>query len=207
MPNSSKDISGNPSIALDANKKAALGQGGLNIDYRGRDNCPYGEEATKDKEDFIGLVIHHTDNDHDTDWYVNYQFTFDKERDGHFGYHFYISPKGKVIQGAPLTVRTNHVKRSDREERKKNEYLEFQNKNTIGISCVGAGDDKTGTSNPTQLQKQAVYNLAFSLCKYYGISFDKVAGHSELQTDRGDSEGKELAKKIRSWFSPAKPGV
>jgi hypothetical protein len=43
--------------------------------------------------------------------FVKYQHNGDASRGGnHFGYHVYAFPSGDIVQGAPLSVRTNHIK-------------------------------------------------------------------------------------------------
>jgi N-acetyl-anhydromuramyl-L-alanine amidase AmpD len=198
-------IPGRPSIILSEDGKVATGRDGLNIEYKGKDSSPYGIDATKAKQKFIGLIIHHTGDDHDTDWYVDYQIKGDKVRKGHFGYHFFISPEGRVVQGAPLTKRTNQI--SPESSVRLKFRKEFQNTNTIGISCVGAGKTKPDRSEPTEKQKTAVYQMVFALCDLYSIPFDAVVGHGEIQSNRMAVEGLELAKTIRAWSSaePAAP--
>lgn len=190
-------IPGRPSIVLSGDGKVATGRDGLNIEYRGKDDCPYGIDATRAKKNFIGLIIHHTGDDHDTDWYVGYQIRGDRERGGHFGYHFYISPEGRIVQGAPLTKRTNQI--SPSANVRLNFRKEFQNTNTIGISCVGAGKTNPDRSEPTEQQKTAVCQMAFALCDLYSMPFDAVVGHGEIQSNRMAVEGRDLARSIRAW--------
>lgn len=188
-------IPGRPSLTLTEDGKIAIGRDGLTVDYAGDDACSYGDSATRRRSKFVGLVIHHTAPDHDTDWYVDYQIRGDRERGGHFGYHFYISPRGRIVQGAPLTKRTNHV--SPKGEVRRSFGSTLQNTNAIGISCVGAG--KASGFDPTDEQEQAVLDLCFALCDLFSLPFDAVVGHGEIQTNRMKSEGTALAKIVRSW--------
>jgi hypothetical protein len=197
-------LPGRPSILLTQNDKIAIGQDGLTIEYRGKDNCPYGADATANKRSVIGLVVHHTAADHDTDWYVQYQITGDPERRGHFGYHFYIAPDGKIIQGAPLGKRTNHI--SPKAEVRRPFGAHLQNTNSMGISCVGAG--RPDGSAPTAAQANAVSILVFALCDVFTIPFTSVVGHGEIQTNRHRTEGTELAKTVRGWQDePPSPAI
>ena len=186
-------IPGRPFIILSANSKIAKGNNGLDIIYKGSDDSPYGVSATRNKKDFEAIIIHHTSPKQSTDWYVKYQIRGDSERGGHFGYHFYISPEGKIIQGAPLTKRTNHIspKSSIRKRRS------IQNTNAIGITCVGAGLPQ-GFS-PTNMQVAVAYDLVFALCDVFSIPFGEVYGHGEIQTNRHRTEGASIALEVRNW--------
>lgn len=184
-----------PSVDISSDQKQAIGQNGLEIEYRGSDSCPYGRSATQNKRAFEAVVLHHTADDQSTDWYVQYQINGDPGRGGHhFGYHFYISPAGEIIQGAPLTKRTNHVKRSEHAKR----YpfgRHANNTNTIGVSCVGAGKP---TFQPTLEQVSATELLVPALCAAFDIDRDHVYGHGEIQSDRHSSEGASIAKTVRA---------
>ncbi len=181
------------SVTISRNGKIVSGNGGLSIEYRGVDNCPYGKSATADKEDLSGIVIHHTAPDHDADWYIQYQIDGDPVRGGHFGYHFYIAQDGKIVQGAPLTKRTNHVKPSSASQRR-TFRRELNNKNALGISCVGAGKRRF---SPTTEQTVAVFALTQALCDALEISYDNIVGHGEIQTDRDPTEGTDPAERMR----------
>lgn len=183
------------SITLSADGKRAIGSGGLSIAYRGSDTCPYGQSATSRKKPFCAIVVHHTDPRFDVDWYVNYQLEGDPERGGHFGYHFYIGYDGRIIQGAPLTKRTNHVKPAGAAERRAF-GKKADNTNAIGITCSGAGKPEF---RPTPQQLTSLYALARALCKFYGIAFGEIYGHGEVQTDRHETEGRSAAQAMRAW--------
>jgi hypothetical protein len=188
-------IPGRPTIAISSDRKKVVGSEGLNIIYRGVDSCPYGKTASRNKKEFAAIVLHHTSPRHDTDWYVQYQIDGDRERKGHFGYHFYISPEGSIFQGAPMTKRTNHVSSKSRVRRNIGKFA--SNSNSIGITCSMAGLPQ-GFS-PTNMQVSVVYDLVFALCDTYGISFSNVFGHGEIQNNRHKTEGASLAREIRSW--------
>ncbi|QRM35416.1 peptidoglycan recognition family protein [Microvirga sp. VF16] len=186
---------GRGSIDLSSDGKIAIGRNGLDIEYRGRDSCPYGNSATMSRRDFEAVIVHHTAPDHNTDWYVQYQIDGDPARGGHFGYHFYIAPDGKIIQGAPLTKRTNHVKPSNMPQRRPF-GRHANNTNAIGITCVGAGRP---SFQPTTQQVDSVERLTSALCQTYNINFEKIYGHGEIQTDRHATEGRSAAEIMRRW--------
>lgn len=196
-------LPGRPSIRLSQDGKIAHGHDGLAIEYAGADDCPYGRSATNNRKKFAAIVLHHTAPDHDTDWYVKYQIKGDKERGGHFGYHFYVSPDGRVVQGAPFDKRTNHV--NPERDVRRDFGLEAQNTNAIGISCVGAG--KPTLSQPTKMQIERVRVLVFALCDVFNIPFTSVFGHGEVQTNRMKSEGTAMAREIRAWRDDPAPSV
>lgn len=184
-----------PSISLSSNGKIANGDHGLEIEYRGSNDCPYGKSATRDRRNFSAIMVHHTSPKHTTDWYIQYQIDGDSARGGHFGYHFYIYPNGKIIQGAPLTKRTNHIKPS--RHKKRRDFGRFANNtNAIGITCGGAGKPDF---RPTQQQLSSLRDLAFALCNSFKIEFTKIYGHGEVQTDRHPTEGQTAAEEMRNW--------
>ncbi len=188
-------------LALSGDGKRLLPSGGLTIAYRGDDACPYGVTATNNRAAFAAIVLHHNSPVHTTDWYVQYQIDGDPGRGGHhFGYHIYVAPDGRIIQGAPMTKRTNHVSGDNRVRRSIGRFA--NNTNAIGITCSEAGlvsGDRTVGSRPTQAQTDAVFSLVWLLCDLYGIPFSHVWGHGEIQTTRHRSEGSAQAQEIRSW--------
>lgn len=194
--------SGNrPSITLSADGKIAIGQNGLDIEYRGSDRCPYGRSATRRKQNIAAIIVHHTSPRHTTDWYVQYQIDGDASRGGHFGYHFYIAPDGRIIQGAPLTKRTNHVKPSHRSQRR-DFGRHANNRNAIGITCSGAGKP---VFQPTSEQLESLRALTWALCQEFSIEFSKIYGHGEVQTDRHRTEGRSAAVEMRDWTNSDGP--
>lgn len=186
---------GRPSITISTDGKVVTGHDGLEIEYRGMDNCPYGKSATDNKKKFVGIVLHHTSPRHSTEWYIRYQIDGDRVRGGHFGYHFYISLAGIIYQGAPLTKRTNHISPHSSVRRSFGSIV--QNTNSIGITCSRAGANDG--FQPTDEQVRQVKTLTFALCDALEIPFANVFGHGEAQTNRMYSEGRFLAEEIRSW--------
>ena len=191
---------GRPSIDLSSDGKMAIGRNGLNIEYRGRDSCPYGKTATQMRKAFEAIIVHHTSPDHTTDWYVQYQIDGDPARGGHFGYHFYIAPDGKILQGAPLTKRTNHVKPSGEPQRRPF-GKHANNTNAIGITCSGAGRP---SFQPTA-QQVDFERLTAALCQTFSIDFDRIYGDGEIQTDRHETEGRSAALAMRHWAPTGGP--
>lgn len=184
-------------LNLSQDGTVAIGSNGLEIEYQGSDTCPYGQSATSRKKPFRAVVVHHTDPRFDVDWYVRYQIEGDRQRGGHFGYHFYIGYDGRIIQGAPLTKRTNHIKPVGQPERRAF-GKSADNTNAIGITCSGAGKP---SFKPTQMQLASLYPLTRALCQVYGIKFSEIYGHGELQTDRHETEGRSAAQLMRAWPS------
>lgn len=162
---------------------------GLNIVDRIDPNAEYGRGATERKQQFTGIVMHHTSDNHGGEQAVKYGQSVDPERGGAFGYHFYIDRDGTILQGAPMDRRTNHVKDPTSDRRK--DRTGISNENAIGISLVGKGGDET----PQQLA--AAKQLALSLRETYGIDPGRIVGHGDLQNDRESTEGQAALKAIR----------
>lgn len=188
-------LPGRPSLSLTADGKAAVGSEGLAVGYHGVDTCPYGKTASRKKQDFDAIVLHHTEPRHSTEWYVKYQIDGDSKRGGHFGYHFYIAPDGKILQGAPLTKRTNHVSPATSVRRSFGAFA--HNFNAIGITNSGAG--LPDRSSPSTQQQETTKTLVFALCDLFDIPFANVFGHGEVQNNRMMAEGRDLARLVRSW--------
>lgn len=186
-----------PSIRLINGDKVAQGQGALHIEYRGSDTCPYGRSATRNKRPFDAIVLHHNKQGVSADALVRYQINGDATRGGHFGYHFYIAPDGHIIQGAPLTMRSNHVKPSNHSKRRAL-GRHASNANAIGVSCTGAG---WPDFRPTAAQIAALDMLVPALQDTYDVPAQHIYGHGEIQTDRHETEGTSVAKRMRT--SPA----
>ncbi|MBY6068816.1 trypsin-like peptidase domain-containing protein [Leisingera aquaemixtae] len=170
----------------------AHGSNGLVISYRGDANSPYGKSATQNQRPFNSIVLHHNSPTHSTNWLINYQIDGDMARGGHFGYHFYIDPNGEIFQGAPLTKRTNHVKRPNHAKRKAFGRI-ASNNGSIGVTCVKAGPHYS----PTHAQIAAQDALVTALAAAYDIPLSNVFGHGEIQSDRDHREGASQASKFR----------
>lgn len=155
---------------------------GLNIEDQSDPNFGYGESATANKQPFKGIIFHHTSSD-SLQNEVNYGKTKDAKRGGAFGYHYYVGQDGKVVQGAPLDKRTNHIKPGSE--------TGLSNKNSMGISLVGAKDGAT----PKQLA--AAKLLGESVMASNSIDSKNIYGHGELQKDRMAHEGVAAADQLR----------
>jgi hypothetical protein len=139
--------------------------------------------------------------------FVKYQHNGDPSRKGnHFGYHVYAFPSGDIVQGAPLSVRTNHIKpRGHRLRRSGEPHSNLDNDNSIGVSAT-AGCKLDARRFPvvrciswqtTASQEAAIIASVKELQSRFGMSCRAVYGHGELQKDRRDFEGSALAKKMR----------
>lgn len=161
---------------------------GLKIEHRFSETSPYGKTATQNAQPPKYLVMHHAVGD--TDNLVDYGHKVDEKRGGAFGYHFYISPSGRVVQGAPLSVRTNHVKPPSSGARV--DGTEASNSNSLGISLVNAHE------GATVAQMAAAEHLANQLAQQYNIPLENFLGHGELQSDRMSTEGQQILERIRT---------
>jgi N-acetylmuramoyl-L-alanine amidase len=118
---------------------------------------------------------------------IRYGQTYDKKRDGMFGYHFYIAQDGTVFQGAPLTRRTNHVSGSYHRT-----PLRYANASAIGITLM------CGHKKIPEAQLKAAVVLAHTLQVAYSIPSAKIFGHGELQYNRMPNEGLIAARAART---------
>lgn len=160
----------------------------LQITYAGRSDVPYGRAATAGARPFRGIVFHHS-GIADSATAVAYQHNGDRERRGHFGYHFYIDRDGTITQGAPLTARTNHVKDLDHPTRRPG--IDLTNSDSIGIAISGSSD------NPTPAQIESARKLATALQGRFNFPASATTGHGEIQRDRQSGEGMTLTRLIR----------
>ncbi len=158
---------------------------GLFIEYRGDPSLPYGIDATKNAEDFQFLITHYTGTSAPFENLVNYTLRVDKERGGQFGYHFVISPDGLIVQTAPLSKRTNHIK--------PNTKIGVNNSNAIGVSLHAPTE---GHVSKAQLFAGIV--LANSIYDTFGFSRYSTYGHGEINAHKDPVEGITLAKALRN---------
>ena len=152
---------------------------GLNIIYRADPNAPYGISATRGAQPFRFIVLHHTGTQGSLDSVVRYGHRRDARRGGSFGYHFYVGKDGTIVQGAPLSRRTNHVKTGGA----------VRNENTIGIAAVGVGD-------VTGAQTQRMVALTRAVQQQFKIGNTQIFGHGEVQSNKGN-EMVEFARFVR----------
>ncbi|MEL6647048.1 MAG: peptidoglycan recognition family protein [Pseudomonadota bacterium] len=195
----SNALSGSSQFRLSADGDRAVALDGADIHYRGDSGCDYGRLATKSKEPFAAIILHHNPPYRSCAWLIDYQIKGDAARGGHFGYHFYVEGDGGVFQGAPLTVRTNHVKGLGYRVRTDVGRM-AQNSNSIGITCVGA--ETAQGSAPTAAQQTITIALVTGLCTAFEIPFENVFGHGEVQSDRHPTEGALMAQMIRAGITP-----
>lgn len=176
---------------------------GYPVAYWGKPDAIYGKRATDQAVTPIAIVVHHTAG---TNLYqlVRYGHSTDEGRGGSYGYHIYISRDGRIVQGAPLTRRTNHVKPPGSPQRKPFGN-NVSNINSIGVSMVGAcvlkpngaATEACEREDVTAEQMEAGMSVVAALQARFKIKCAMVFGHGELQTDREAFEGELLAKLMR----------
>jgi hypothetical protein len=137
-----------------------------------------------------GVVFHHTSSNADADRQVAYGQRVDRARGFKAGYSFYIDRAGNIIQGAPLSARTNHVQPG--RSRLRSGRGDLDNGNTLGIALLGDG------KNPTPAQMKAALRLGQALITKYGIPSANIFGHGELQRNREGTEGLDIATALRN---------
>ena len=162
---------------------------GLDIAHRNQDaHLPFGRSATRKQRAFQAIVAHHPAVPRSWSAEDTVQLINNPRRDGHmYGYTFVIDVDGTIIQCAPLTKRTNHVK-SSRNRRKTGR--DIKNTNALGICFQHA--DLNPDMAPTQAQMQAGICLHKALETVYRREL-VIYGHGQLQTDRHKNEGLAFA--------------
>jgi hypothetical protein len=171
---------------------------GFPVAYWGRPDASYGPQGADVA--IQGLVIHYTDETPALRL-VQYGHSSDGSRGGaSYGYHFYIDAAGRVLQGAPLTRRTHHVKPRHAGVRRST-GASLDNTNSIGISLIGACRGLFYTcrsEKPTAAQLEAGAAVVKALQFRFNLRCAAVFGHGELQTDRKTFEGLTLATSVRA---------
>jgi len=189
---------------------------GREIAYWGNPEARYSRYATRSKKRPVAIVVHYT-SAKPVKSLVDYGHMRDMGRGGaSFGYHFYVGRDGGIVQGAPLSRRTNHIKfRTNPRRTETARYL--WSGNTIGVSLVG-GCDPLMRPNfrtwrycseefVTERQLQAGLAVIQALQVRYGMRCEEVYGHGDLQTDRQSFEGYRLSRLARAGCDvPAVPG-
>jgi N-acetyl-anhydromuramyl-L-alanine amidase AmpD len=180
---------------------------GREITYWGNPEARYSRYATRSKKKPVAIVVHYT-SAKPVRSLVDYGHRRDMGRGGaSFGYHFYIGRDGAIVQGAPLTRRTNHIKfRTNPRRTETARYL--WSGNTIGVSLVGGCDPLMRPNLETWrycseefvTAKQLEAGLAVirALQARYGMRCTEVYGHGDLQTDRQNFEGYRLSRLARA---------
>lgn len=157
---------------------------GLFIEYRGDPSLPYGVFATQNAEPFDFLICHYTGTSAPFENLVKYTLSVDKERKGQFGYHFVIREDGLIVQTAPLSKRTNHIRPNDK--------LGISNSNAIGVSLHARSEGHT-----TAAQRAAGMALAHVLYPTFDFPRANTYGHGEINAHKDPVEGLTLARALR----------
>lgn len=192
-----------------ADKDDVLPVPGYPVAYWGNPDAPYGVKATEDADDPTAIIIHHT-APAPTMNLVRYGHRTDGARGGAYGYHFYVGRDGEIVQGAPLSRRTNHIKPPGSPQRKPGPHDQLANTNAIGITLVGgcvvkpnsAVTERCSREEVTEPQMTAARAVVRAVMERYDIYCSDVWGHGDLQTDREGFEGADLAAYVRRCEPP-----
>lgn len=187
-----------------ANPSDVLDVPGIDVEYWGNPRASYGLRATRERKPFTGLVFHYT-GPAPIERLVQYQHNGDVSRGGSYGYHIYVDPAGRVLQGAPLSKRTNHLKPSGHENRR-HDGDDTDSSNSIGVSltsaCVlkpgGAITEQCSHEHVTAPQQEAAAAVARVILKRWSIPCDRIWGHGDLQVDRAEFEGSTMRTMMRT---------
>lgn len=177
---------------------------GLHVHYWGRPDVSYGQNVTRHRAPFKYLIIHYTAPRPPINL-VKYQHNGDDARGGSFGYHVYVDKSGHIYQGAPLSVRTNHLKPTTHRARRAG-YRDASSSNAIGLTLVGACKEahpgaaitRCLREEVTPAQLEAGLAVARAIIDRFGIACDHIAGHGDIQTDRAAFEGATLRDAIKA---------
>jgi len=173
------------------------------VAYWGNPTAPYSRYATRGRQKPVAVVVHFT-YPKPLIRFVKYGHTRDPRRgNASFGYHFYVGRDGRIVQGAPLSRRTNHIKSTRRAERA-GTARNLWSGNTVGISLVGGCDPgqlpqwdnatRCAGESVTPAQLRAGLAVIRALQTRYDMACDAVYGHGQLQTDRQEFEGLTLTE-------------
>lgn len=150
----------------------------------------YGETATKEKQAFKSIVVHHTAGT-TVSGAIDAAFNPRYGKDGSpffAGYHLIIDRNGDVYQTAPESVRTNHSTHYGQSSGL------FNNRRCIGVSCVGGAN---GPHVPQGKQRDSALKVIAGLMAKYRISDKAIAPHIETDSKSND-EGKWIKDAIKS---------
>lgn len=159
----------------------------INIIYRGKNNVPYGRDASSNPQHFNLIVFHYPYTSCQPEASVNSGLNYSDERGGYFGYHFYIAQNGDIYQGAPMNKRTNHVFQPESRG-----IINYDNNSSVGITLV------CGENGPPQSQVDAAVKLGHALQVAYNIPSNRIFGHGEIQNNRETREGSPAQQMTRS---------
>lgn len=174
----------------------------------------YGRSATKNKEEFGSIVVHHTAG---TTFKSAYNTAFSdsslKGRKYFTGYHFIVDTDGTIHQTAPMDVRTNH---STADLLGGVDSI-FNNQSSIGVSFVGGaglGARKLLLQEDPQFvpkgkQKESGLKLIKALMNEYSIPTSNIKSHYDTQSGKGHKEGNWIYESIEagelSFNIPVRP--
>ena len=179
---------------------------GYDIAYWGDPGAVYSKYATRKRRKPVAIVVHHT-YVKPVKSLVTYGHVGDANRGGaSFGYHFYVGRNGNIVQGAPLSRRTNHIKfKTNKQRRETAKHL--WSGNTIGVSLVGGCDPlmrpdwkawrRCTEEFITKRQLRAGLAVIRALQEKFAIKCEAVYGHGDLQFDRLNFEGVRLSRLSR----------
>jgi hypothetical protein len=179
---------------------------GVDIKYWGNPAARYSAYASRSAQKPRAVVVHFNYPRPVLDL-VKYGHKRDPNRGNNsFGYHFYIGRGGEIVQGAPLSRRTNHIKSARRSERR-DIARDLWSGNTIGVSLVGACNPlrapkwrnirDCARETPSAKQLEAGLIVIRALQARFQIPCEAVYGHGDLQTDRKRFEGRTLSRTAR----------
>lgn len=174
------------------------------VAYWGDPRAPYGIEATKAAKRPVAIIVHNT-NASSMMNVVKYGHRHDANRGGSYGYHVYIDRAGRIVQGAPMSRRTNHIKPRGHSARKPY-WSKLDSSNTVSVAAINACDslirpiavtDRCIHENLTTAQLEAGMAVVRAMMRRYDIGCEAVLGHGDLQTDREQGEGAMIRDRIR----------
>lgn len=186
---------------------------GRRVDYWGAPRAAYGVRATEEASQPRAIIVHYNDAEPILQL-VRYQHEGDHARGGAYGYHVYIDPAGHIVQGAPLSRRTNHIKPAGHYSRTR-VGAGLWNGNTVSVSLVGACRSpphsaftyRCTSETVTKEQMEAGLAAVDALRQRFGIACTAVYGHGELQNDRHPFEGSTLASAARHECAAPAPAL
>ena len=179
---------------------------GHKVAYWADPKAVYSKYATRKRRKPVAVVVHHT-SAKPVKNLVTYGHIGDARRGGaSFGYHFYVGRDGNIVQGAPLSRRTNHIKfKTNKQRREVAKHL--WSGNTIGVSLVGGCDPlmrpdwrvwrRCSEEFVTKAQLRAGLAVIRALQEKFEMQCDAVFGHGDLQFDRRSFEGVRLSRLAR----------
>ena len=175
---------------------------GHRLSYWGDPRAPYGPRVTRTRRKFAGIVVHFPVSGRLMPS-VLYGHTRDKSRGGgSFGYHFYVGQRGEIVQGAPLSRRTNHVRDVGSSKRRPGIASGHDSRDLIGVTTIGACHRGTGPMCETEVispeQREATLAVIRALQAKYNLPCDAIWGHGEMQTNRLPFEGRTIATEVRA---------